>query len=173
MDAGSTKFTNVLLVDDEAQIAELYKHVLNKSGMQVQVATNGQTALQLLRQQKFDIAFVDVMMPDINGITLLKSIRTENINPDMAIVLLTNIEEDAIIQQGFALGMQAFMIKSQLAPLQLVDIIKNNIKLKAEGASTQTVNPSANPLPTPSQANAPATSKENIFSKLLSIFFKK
>lgn len=120
--------TKVLIVEDEMQIAQLYEHVLSKAGMMAKIALDGKTALEVLTKENFDIVFIDVMMPGMNGIDLLKNIRMQKINPEMAVYFLTNIEQEAVLQQGFSLGIQGYLVKAQLAPQQLLEIVKNNTK---------------------------------------------
>lgn len=127
--------TRILIVEDETQIAELYMHVLNKAGMMVKIAKDGMSALEILEVEKFDVTFIDIMMPKMNGIDLLRNMRLRKINPQMAVVFLTNMDQEAVIQQGFSLGIQGYLIKSQLAPQQLVDVVKNNIKAGGENAA--------------------------------------
>jgi CheY-like chemotaxis protein len=70
----------ILVVDDERSMRELLELVLKREGYAAQTAENGMRALELVRQNVFDLIISDVKMPDINGIDLLERVR--EISPD-------------------------------------------------------------------------------------------
>ncbi len=135
----------ILLVEDETFIADLYSRQLTGAGFAVQIAHDGTTGLQQLNSQTFDLLLLDIMLPGINGLELLKEWRAKNPNSQMPILLLTNLGQDAVIKEGFELGAQGYLIKASYTPGQIVNEIQNALAGKQAG--------SPNPNPTP-----PATS---------------
>lgn len=77
----------ILIVDDEANLRKTLSMILTKAGFEVQQAPEGKTALALLKEQSFDLTFIDLMMPGISGIELLGKIRM--IHPEMPVLILT------------------------------------------------------------------------------------
>lgn len=74
----------ILVVDDEKAIADLVGIYLTKEGFDVQVAYSGADAAKAILEQEFDLALLDVMLPDIDGPELLRTIRSSHTSRDHA-----------------------------------------------------------------------------------------
>ena len=77
----------VLVVDDDAAVAEFCRHVLSRAGHAVLVVTSGKEALAALDEHEIDVVLSDVRMPGMDGVDLLRSISPGNSGPD--VVLMT------------------------------------------------------------------------------------
>jgi DNA-binding response OmpR family regulator len=77
----------ILLIDDDPVLLRAYADLLHRQGYEIVTATTGQEGLQLLAQQPFAAAIVDIVLPDINGLTVLKSIKETH--PDVVVLLVT------------------------------------------------------------------------------------
>lgn len=115
----------ILLVEDEDFIRELYTRQLVKAGFAVKSAVDGQSGLNILKDEKFDLLLLDIMLPGMNGLQLLREFKTQNPNSPMITILLTNLGQEAVIKEGFALGAQAYLIKASYTPDQVVNEVKN------------------------------------------------
>lgn len=115
----------ILLVEDEDFIRELYTRQLTKAGFLVKSAVDGQTGLNMLRSETFDLLLLDIMLPGMNGLQLLREFKTQNPNSQMITILLTNLGQEAVIKEGFELGAQAYLIKASYTPDQVVNEVKN------------------------------------------------
>ena len=115
----------ILLVEDEDFIRELYIRQLGKEGFQIKSAPDGQTGLNLLKTESFDLLLLDIMLPGMNGLQLLREFKTQNPNSPMITILLTNLGQEAVIKEGFELGAQAYLIKASYTPDQVVNEVKN------------------------------------------------
>ncbi len=115
----------ILLVEDEDFIRELYVRQLTKEGFEIKSAADGQTGLNLLKTEVFDLLLLDIMLPGINGLQLLREFKTLNPNSKMITILLTNLGQEAVIKEGFELGAQAYLIKASYTPDQVVTEVKN------------------------------------------------
>src|SRR3989344_6870617 len=136
----------ILLVEDEAFIRELYVRQLTKQGFQVKSAVDGQSGLNSLKSEQFDLLLLDIMLPGMNGLQLLREFKTQNPNSPMITILLTNLGQEAVIKEGFELGAAAYLIKASYTPDQVVTEVKN--ALASGGQQT--------PPPTP-QGGTPPT----------------
>ena len=76
----------ILVVDDEKAIADLVGIYLTKEGFDVQIAYSGADAAKAILEQEFDLALLDVMLPDIDGFELLRTIRSSHTYP---VIMLT------------------------------------------------------------------------------------
>lgn len=115
----------ILLVEDEDFVRELYTRQLTKAGFQVKTAVDGQSGLDILNKEQFDLLLLDIMLPGMNGLQLLREFKTQNPNSKMITILLTNLGQEAVIKEGFELGAQAYLIKASYTPDQVVNEVKN------------------------------------------------
>ena len=133
----------ILLVEDEDFIRDLYVRQLTKEGFQVKSAPDGQTGLNALKAEQFDLLLLDIMLPGMNGLQLLREFKTNNPQSPMITILLTNLGQEAVIKEGFELGAQAYLIKASYTPDQVVTEVKN-----ALGGGQPTTPPNTQPGPT-------------------------
>ncbi len=122
MDSASKK---ILLVEDEDFIRELYTRQLAKAGFLVKSAIDGQAGLEMLKNEVFDLLLLDIMLPGINGLQLLREFKTQNPTSPMITILLTNLGQESVIKEGFELGAQAYLIKASYTPDQVINEVKN------------------------------------------------
>ncbi len=119
------KSKKILLVEDEDFIRDLYVRQLTKAGFLVKSAVDGQSGLTMLKAEPFDLLLLDIMLPGMNGLQLLREFKTQNPNSPMITILLTNLGQEAVIKEGFELGAQAYLIKASYTPDQVVNEVKN------------------------------------------------
>lgn len=119
------KVKKIILVEDEDFIRDLYFRQLTKEGFLVKVAVDGQSALDFLKSETFDLLLLDIMLPGMNGLQVLREFKTQNPQSPMITILLTNLGQEAVIKEGFELGAQAYLIKASYTPDQVVQEVKN------------------------------------------------
>lgn len=125
MNPNTPQSKKILLVEDEDFIRELYVRQLTKEGFQVKSAIDGQSGLNMLKAEPFDLLLLDIMLPGMNGLQLLRSFKTQNPASPMITILLTNLGQEAVIKEGFELGASAYLIKASYTPDQVVHEVKN------------------------------------------------
>ena len=101
----------VLVVDDEPFICRSLSFVLRKDDYEVFEARDGEEALEVIRTEKPDLVFLDVMMPKMNGFDVVRAVRAEEHLADILIVLLTAKVQDADRQTGEDAGANDYMTK--------------------------------------------------------------
>lgn len=131
----SLQSKKILLVEDEDFIRELYVRQLTKAGFLVKSAADGQTGLNLLKSETFDLFLLDIMLPGMNGLQLLREFKTQNPNSPTITILLTNLGQEAVIKEGFELGAQAYLIKASHTPDQVVSEVRNALNGGQTGGS--------------------------------------
>lgn len=99
----------LLVVDDERSMRELLELVLKREGYSVHTAENGTRALELIRQNVYDLIISDVKMPDINGIELLAKVR--EISPETMVIMITAFATVDTARKAFKLGAEDLVIK--------------------------------------------------------------
>lgn len=109
----------VLLIEDEKEVAELYRLKLSLDGYAVSVAADGQEGLRTALEIKPDLIFLDIKMPGMDGFEVLKNLRENEISKKTPIIILSNFDEQEMIEKGLALGANEYLIKSQFNPSEL------------------------------------------------------
>lgn len=115
---------NILVVDDEPEIADLVTVYLRGENFQVFPCGTGTEALEVLEREKIDLAVLDVMLPDISGISLCAEIRRKWQFP---ILMLTAKTEDSDKITGLTVGADDYMTKP-FSPLELVARVKAQLR---------------------------------------------
>lgn len=104
-------YPNILIVDDEEDILDLIAYHLEKEDMRVLKAGDGEHALNLLWDEHVDLLILDLMLPGINGLEVLKTLRADTRTENLPVILLTakTTEIDRIV--GFELGTDDYICK--------------------------------------------------------------
>lgn len=109
----------VLLIEDEKEVAELYRLKLSLDGYAVIVAEDGESGLRKAMDEKPDLIYLDIKMPGMDGFEVLKHLRENNVTKNTPIVILSNFDEQEMIEKGLSLGANEYLIKSQFNPSEL------------------------------------------------------
>ncbi len=124
---GTTNF-NVLIVDDNKINQIVTQNILKKKGYTCNIASNGMAAIEMLKEEKFDLVLMDINMPEMNGLEATKVIRT--FNTHMPIIALTAVEEGEIRNQAMSVGMNDVIIKPYDTQQFFQTIMRNISKVK-------------------------------------------
>ncbi|MBP6994362.1 response regulator [Candidatus Woesebacteria bacterium] len=118
----------ILIVEDDQYIRELYEGVLIDAGYEVDTANDGQEGLVKLADSTFDLTLLDVMMPNLDGIGVLKELHAMHEKKlPCKIILLTNLAHDAVIDEALSLGASGYLTKSELNPDEFLEQVKKNL----------------------------------------------
>jgi DNA-binding response OmpR family regulator len=120
----------VLLVEDDVELADLYKIQFEKAGFEFQYVTNGLQAVALLQDMKPDLILLDIMLPGTNGLDVLKKIKENETTRDIIVVLLSNLPEESAKEKGMSLGASEYLVKSNHTPLEVIDKVNSLLKGK-------------------------------------------
>jgi DNA-binding response OmpR family regulator len=113
------RLTDVVVADDDDDIRDLVELKLTQSGYQVRACANGVDALEEIRRDPPDLAVLDVMMPGLSGIDVLREIRSDDALREVRVVLLTARSRDTDVDMGFTTGADDYLIKP-FSPRELV-----------------------------------------------------
>lgn len=111
----------VLVVDDEASIREIYKKEFVDNGFDVILAADGEEGLLKAGEKTPQLILLDIMLPKMSGIDVLKSLKKNPLTKDTPVLLLTNLGEETIIKEGFTLGADGYLLKVSYTPAQVVE----------------------------------------------------
>ncbi|MDI6760615.1 MAG: sigma-54 dependent transcriptional regulator [Candidatus Brocadiaceae bacterium] len=113
----------VLVVDDEVNLLKTLSDVLNRNGYEVSVAKDGPSALGLIEKNGFDIALLDIRMPQMDGVELLERIKARH--PDVEVIIMTAYGTIETAIKSIKLGAYAYILK----PLDIDDVLVNLKKI--------------------------------------------
>lgn len=116
----------ILIAEDDFFIRDIYGKVFSLSGYDVQVAVDGMDALEKIKAQQYEMILLDIMMPRMTGIDVLKNVRALSTpTKNTPIFIITNLGQQNVIEEAFKLGMDGYILKSQVTPQQIVEEINN------------------------------------------------
>ncbi|MDT5002761.1 MAG: two-component system, OmpR family, response regulator ResD, partial [Mycobacterium sp.] len=102
--------TRVLIADDDTVVRDVVRRYLERDGLDVLVARDGNEALRLLNSERIDVAVLDVMMPGRNGLTLCRMLR-ERSGYALPVILLTALGEEGDRIAGLEAGADDYLTK--------------------------------------------------------------
>ncbi len=124
----------ILFIEDDPAIGDIYKIIFEKNNFIVEILTSGKEAVEKIEAMtkndhliKPDIIFLDLVLPDLNGIEILKKIRNNQKIKDMPVFILTNQEKEQLPAFD-EYKPDKVIIKANTAPTQLVDLVKEQLK---------------------------------------------
>jgi two-component system, chemotaxis family, chemotaxis protein CheY len=113
---------SVLLVDDDKFLLEMYKKKFEASGVTVDLAVGAEEALSKLRAgAKPDIVMLDIIMPGMDGLEVLETIRKEGLVPTASVIMLTNESDREKIEHAKKLGIKGYIVKATSIPTEVVE----------------------------------------------------
>lgn len=115
----------ILVVEDDEFLRELYDELLKGEGYAVSLAVDGDEGLTHMSEGGFDLVLLDIMLPKKDGLEVLRTLKDKPPKQKNGpVVLLTNLGQDSIIKEGFALGASGYLIKSAMNPDQVLSEVK-------------------------------------------------
>ena len=116
----------VLCIEDEFFISELYDRALRKAGYNVTNALNGNDGLELAKTDQYDIILLDLMVPGMTGIEILKILRDPNQTKELhsKIIITTNLVQDDNAREAIESHADGYIIKADITPKELVAFLE-------------------------------------------------
>jgi DNA-binding response OmpR family regulator len=106
----------ILLVEDDHDIAQMYRLKLQYDGYRVHVAMTGEMALALAFESHTDLVLLDMGLPTMNGLQVLTALRADHRTFSLPVVILSNCDDPDLVETGLQLGAIDYLIKSQITP---------------------------------------------------------
>lgn len=115
----------VLCIEDEHFISELYIRALTKAGYQVEAIADGAEALAAAQTNQYDIILLDLMIPNVTGIEILRALRDPARVPPLRakIIITTNLEQREDVRADIERQADGYLVKAELTPHQLADFV--------------------------------------------------
>lgn len=114
----------ILIIDDEPPLVLMYREKLELEGFQVISAGGGEAGLEKAKKEKPDMILLDLIMPKMNGLDVLKTLKGDPTTQNIPVLLLTNIPKDSGGDKGEKLGAAGYLFKAETEPQKLIEILK-------------------------------------------------
>ena len=115
----------IMIVEDDAFVMDIYETKLRGEGFDVILASNGMEAMKKLGEQNNipDLILLDIVMPYMDGLEVLKEIQKDVSLKNVPVILLTNLSQKEEVEQGIKLGARDYLIKSHFTPSEVLEKI--------------------------------------------------
>jgi CheY-like chemotaxis protein len=115
----------ILLVDDDKFILDMYANKFETKGYNVHAVSNAEEALTIIQSgADVHVALLDIMMPGMSGLELLKKVKDEDLLPGAAIIMLTNQGSDSEIKEAKDLGVDGYIVKAMTIPSEVLEKVE-------------------------------------------------
>jgi DNA-binding response OmpR family regulator len=118
----------ILLVEDDTDLLFLMNKKLTDEGFEVSAMSTGQQALDFLNNDCPDIAILDILLPDIDGITLLSEMAKNKKLDNLPVIILSNLADQGSLDQVAAVGKFEYLVKAKTDLNELVKHIESKLK---------------------------------------------
>ena len=115
----------ILMAEDDAYVRDLYAGRLIKDGFNVIQAVNGVEGLQKALETEYDVLLLDIMMPEMTGLEVLRKIKEDPTRKDRPVFLMTNLGQEGIIREAFKLGVNGYFLKTSKLPKEVSADLQN------------------------------------------------
>jgi len=123
-----TKKTHVLLVEDDTFLANIYKTKFEMEGFKVSVSENGQEGLVDAKKKKPDVILLDILLPKMDGFTVLEKLKEGSDTKEIPVILLTNLGQKDDVSKGLEMGAEDYLIKAHFKPSEVVEKVNKVLK---------------------------------------------
>jgi len=130
---------SVIIVEDEPETADMFAEMMRLNGFQVRKSSAGRLAMSMIAHEKPNAVLLDVMMPDISGLEVLRFMKRDPNLSDIPVVIVSAKSQFTDIQEGLEAGARVYLTKPVAYP-ELISAVKNaldNINPSLEGVSEQ------------------------------------
>lgn len=124
-----TKQKRILLVEDDDALASVYQTRLQAEGFDVKRVPNGEDALAAALEYKPDLTLLDVMMPKVSGFDVLDIFRNTPETSQVKVIMLTALSQDSDKERAKTLGVDDYLVKSQVVIADVVERVKHHLGL--------------------------------------------
>lgn len=121
---------HVLLIEDDSFLANIYKTKFEMEGFKVSVSEDGESGIEDAKRKHPDLVLLDVLLPKLDGFTVLKKLKEDAALKDIPVILLTNLGQKDDVDKGLELGAEDYLIKAHFKPSETVEKVKAVLKKK-------------------------------------------
>lgn len=118
----------ILLVEDDSFLSDIYVTKFEEAGYIIDLADNGREGLRRAGELMPDLILLDIILPKMNGLEVLAALKNDAKTKNIPIVILSNLSADEDVKKGLEIGADAYLIKSQFTPSEVVAKVEEILK---------------------------------------------
>ena len=116
----NNKSLKILIIDDDRFLLDMYSLKFKKSGLEIETSNNAENALEKLKSgNAYDIIILDIIMPGVDGLDFLKTVREQKLLTKTTVIMLTNEADE--VEKAKSLGADGYIIKATAIPSEVVE----------------------------------------------------
>lgn len=119
----------VLLVEDDEFLAEIYQKKFEMEGFKIAVSENGEKALIDIKKKIPDLILLDILLPKLDGFSVLEKLKADKTTKDIPVIMLTNLGQRDDVERAKALGAVDYLIKAHFKTSEIVDRVRRELKM--------------------------------------------
>ena len=123
----ANKKTKILLIEDEEMLANMYEVKFNNEGFDIVKALDGAEGLEKSKTVNPDFILLDIIMPKMDGFSVLTALKEDEKTKNVPVLLLTNLGQDEDVARGKELGAVGYLVKANITPSEVVESVKKHI----------------------------------------------
>lgn len=120
----------ILFAEDDPLLIEIYTQKLKESGFSIEVAERGEDVLRRLKEKKFDLLLLDIVLPEFSGWEILEKIRAQEEFKDLKVIILSNLGQKSDVEKGLKMGAAKYLIKAHYTPSEVVKEIIDTLGIE-------------------------------------------
>lgn len=118
----------ILFIEDESALQKTFGDILGQEGYEMISALDGETGLKLAKHKKPDLILLDLILPKMHGIEVLKALKEDEETKDIPVIVLTNLENINDIEKTIELGATTYLVKANYSLEEVVEKIKKALQ---------------------------------------------
>lgn len=119
----------ILIVEDDKFLAGIYRRKFEMENFKVQVASDGEAALQAVKKVFPQLIMLDILLPKVDGLTVLANLKADEATKNIPVILITNLGQRDDVEKGLALGALGYLIKAHFRPSELVEKVRQALNV--------------------------------------------
>jgi CheY-like chemotaxis protein len=120
--------STVLVVEDSQPAREVVMRILKREGYDVLGAANGIEALVSIERESPDLVLLDVMMPEMDGMTMLEELRENPETRELPVILLTALSDEPRLRKARELGVREYLVKTRFSYEELLEHVNKHVR---------------------------------------------
>ena len=117
----------ILFIEDESALQKTLGEILKQEGYEVTPALNGEVGLRMAKDKKPDLILLDLILPKIHGIEVLKKLKEDKETKEIPVIVLTNLGEIKDVEKAIELGATTYLVKAEYSLEEVAEKIRKTL----------------------------------------------
>ena len=149
----------IAIIEDDLVVANIYRNKFNVDGFQVELASDGASGFELIKTFRPDLVLLDLMLPTVSGVEVLKKIRLEPGLQDLPVIVFSSTYLTNVVQEAWKVGATKCLSKASCTPKQIIEVVRAALKMPPTSNVFDTqITP--NPVGRPAEAGKRSAAKD-------------